>query len=435
MVVIINNELERRIDTLKDVINHWYKESEGDDYIKLLYYIILSKKANRIPNIETLDLMIGELCIILKTTQLRKSFDENFMYRENILKQEKRKEEEKKEFDRIIKLISEKNNKYNINKHLRDIFSNILNKQIEDCKIVSLSNEDANEIFNIWNKEIIKSEDFYYIINLIKIYCKSKGLDYILALYSIYIKNQFHYYCRYSDHKKDYDHCLQVGYFERGYLMEFVFKRIRDKYNGEIKGIAKIEDDIANMFNKLDDNTNDNNGYFNITHAKNHNFTAFHFIRIDIIVKYNSYTAKLEDIINKSINEAEKEERKMDIENTPKKREPLKTNIAETELKRIYNELVEQKYISCNEDLFLSCFGYKKEDKEDKIVWMKIKTEFEIFISEIVQKEKNIVNNKDSLPRKKINSWFIDKNFKEIEAVKKISCGVDTYKIYNIIYP
>lgn len=120
-----------------------------------------------------------------------------------------------------------------------------------------------------------------------------------------------------------------------------------------------------------------------------------------------------------------------------KTREKLKTNFSEEELKRIFNELVEQKYISCDEDLFLSCFGYKKEEKEDKIVWMKIKTEFEIFISEIVQKERNPVNKEMCLPRKKINCWFVDVRKKPIKPTPKSkrSCGIDEYPIYEIIHP
>ena len=160
-------------------------------------------------------------------------------------------------------------------------------------------------------------------------------------------------------------------------------------------------------------------------------YTEVHLnnIKQEIIIEHYKKAALKE--------EEENEEKEIDIENNSKMREPLKTNFSEEELKRIFNELVEQKYISCDEDLFLSCFGYKKEEKEDKIVWMKIKTEFEIFISEIVQKEKNPVNKEMCLPRKKINCWFVDGRKKPIKPTpkSKISCGIESYQTYKIIHP
>ncbi|MFV0599849.1 MAG: hypothetical protein ACK5M0_09040 [Bacteroidales bacterium] len=119
-----------------------------------------------------------------------------------------------------------------------------------------------------------------------------------------------------------------------------------------------------------------------------------------------------------------------------KTREKLKTKFSETELIRIFNELVKNKYISCDLDLFLSCFGYRDEI-EDKIIWKSTYVQFEIFISEIVQKEENPLNKEMCLPRKKINCWFVDVRKKPIKPTPKSkrSCGIDEYPIYEIIHP
>ncbi|MEA5100801.1 MAG: hypothetical protein VB011_09875 [Bacteroidales bacterium] len=117
-----------------------------------------------------------------------------------------------------------------------------------------------------------------------------------------------------------------------------------------------------------------------------------------------------------------------------KTREKLKTKFSETELIRIFNELVKNKYISCDLDLFLSCFGYRDEI-EDKIIWKSTYVQFEIFISEIVQKEENSLNDTLCFPRKKINLWFLNKKSKEINVAKKINNRFDTYPIYKIIHP
>ncbi len=117
-------------------------------------------------------------------------------------------------------------------------------------------------------------------------------------------------------------------------------------------------------------------------------------------------------------------------------REILKTKFSETELIRIFNELVKNKYISCDLDLFLSCFGYRDEI-EDKIIWKSTYVQFEIFISEIVQKEENSLNDTLCFPRKKINCWFVDVRKKPIKPTpkSKISCGNESYQIYKIIHP
>lgn len=121
-------------------------------------------------------------------------------------------------------------------------------------------------------------------------------------------------------------------------------------------------------------------------------------------------------------------------EKTKESRETLNTNFSEIELIRISNELVNQNYISNDLDLFLSCFGYR-EEKKGYIIWKSTNTEFEIFISEIVQKEVNPVNQLKALPRNKINLWFLDIKSKQINPVKKMSCGIKTYNIYKIIHP
>ncbi|MFA6825158.1 MAG: hypothetical protein WCR38_06075, partial [Bacteroidales bacterium] len=109
---------------------------------------------------------------------------------------------------------------------------------------------------------------------------------------------------------------------------------------------------------------------------------------------------------------------------------------SETELIRIFNELVKNKYISYDLELFLACFGFG-EDNEENIIWKSSQVEFEIFISELVQEEENPVNKEMCLPRKKINCWFVDVKNKPIKPTpkNKISCGNKSYKTYKIIHP
>ena len=152
----------------------------------------------------------------------------------------------------------------------------------------------------------------------------------------------------------------------------------------------------------------------------------FNNLKFELLSKYHKEKA-IEEIENNSHNSNE------EIYNK-ESREILKTSFSEKELIRIFNELVKNKYISCDLELFLSCFGYS-EDKEGKIIWKSTKVEFEIFISEIIQKEENPVNKAICFPRKKINYWFMDKNSNSIEAVRNINCDEKSYPIYKIIHP
>ncbi len=423
----VNNELERGIDTLKDVIDYWYKED--NNYIRLLSYILLSENSNRVTDIETLNLLIDDLCIILKTEKLKEHYNTNFNYKENNLKEEIRKKESEESLDEIMKMILKRRKKYKFS--AKDIFSDILEKQIEEGIRIPLSNQKQTDIFDIWRTSIIGGEDFYYIVNAIKRYCEDEKIDYIMALYSIYIKNQIHYYCRYGNLKSNYDLNLQEDYFNGIILTNFIYKRISDIYNGDIKDTDKIEDNIANMFNTLDDNTDNNNRSFDKTTANEQGFTAFLNIRIDVIRKYNNYTANLEKIISEGIKVETKEVVSKKEKN---KRDALLPKFDEERLTSIFETLVENNYISCELDLFLSCLGFR-EEKEGFIIWKSTNTDFEIFISKIIKKEKNPINNNDNMPRKKINKWFLNKNNEEIKPATKISCDIKTYKIYKIIQP
>ena len=118
----------------------------------------------------------------------------------------------------------------------------------------------------------------------------------------------------------------------------------------------------------------------------------------------------------------------------PNERLALQTSLSQEQLKELFNKLVEKRYIEASENTFLACFGYRDEI-EDKIIWKSTYVQFEIFISEIVQKEENSLNDTLCFPRKKINLWFLDKKSKEINVAKKINNRFDTYPIYKIIHP
>lgn len=428
-----DNDIDNRKDTLLGVIKNRYKDDES--YIKLLSYILLSSSPKRIDNIETLNLFIDDLIGILNDKDIKKYYIENYDYRKGEELKEKEDKERKIKIDSVIDSIIKENKKYKLNEFVRDIFSDTINTLKIEGKIVPLSNQEAIDVFEIWSESIKSDEDFYCITHKIKKYCDKIEKDYIMALYSLYIKNQFYYYCRYTNHKAYYDLDIKVGYFERIYLMNFLRLRIKDKYTGEINAIPDIEDNIANMLNLLDDNTNNTNKLFDITTATKQNFKAFHNIHIDIVFKYNNYTYLLENLIKKEIVNKGKEESNTDIRQASKKREVLNPICEEAELIRIFNELVKQKYISCDLNLFLSCFGCKEDENNDKIIWKSTYVQFEIFISEMVQKEKNSVNYTLGLPRKKINLWFVDKKKKEINVTKTIPNALKTYPIYKLIYP
>lgn len=131
------------------------------------------------------------------------------------------------------------------------------------------------------------------------------------------------------------------------------------------------------------------------------------------------------------------EESNTDIENNAKKsRETLKPKLSKDELTQVFNKLVEKKFISDDLELFLACFGFG-EDNEKNITWKSSQVEFEIFVRELVQEEKNPVNKEMCLPRKKINCWFVDVRNKPIKPTpkNKISCGNESYQTYKIIHP
>lgn len=214
----------------------------------------------------------------------------------NIIINENQDNDRKIKFDSVIDSIIKKKEKYKLNEFVRDIFSDKIKTLIKEDRIHSLLNKEKKEIFDIWSKCIIGREDFFAIIDTIKRHCDNIGKDYIMALYHLYIKNQYHYYCQYYYQIAYYDYGIKEEYFFRINLMNFLRQRIKDKYTEEINTIPDIEDNIVNMFNTLD-----KNGYFNRSTAMEHNFTAFNNIHIEKIIKYNKYTNLLEDLINGEI--------------------------------------------------------------------------------------------------------------------------------------
>ncbi|MEA5099936.1 MAG: hypothetical protein VB011_05380 [Bacteroidales bacterium] len=283
------NDIDDRKDTLLDVIRNRYKYDEN--YIKLLSYILLSSSPKRIDNIEKFDLFIDDLIEILNDKDIKKYYIENYDYLKGKELKEKEDKERKIKIDSVIDSINKENKKYKLSEFRRDIFSDTIATLQKEGKINSLLNDEKIKIFKIWSDCIVKHENFYAIIGEIKKYCNNIGKDYTMALYSIYLKNQHHYYCRYSD----YD--TTEYYYERGSLMNVLYRRIEKKYNGEID----IEDDMAKIFNILDNNTDNNDGYFDITTAKEQKVSVFFCFDIDIIRKLNSYTLLLEEEIEKEI--------------------------------------------------------------------------------------------------------------------------------------
>ncbi|MEA4967406.1 MAG: hypothetical protein VB048_04725, partial [Bacteroidaceae bacterium] len=219
----------------------------------------------------------------------------------NIITNENQDNDRKIKFDSLIDSIIKKKEKYKLNEFVRDIFSDKINTLREEGRIHSLLNKEKKEIFDIWSKCIIGCEDFFAIIDTIKRHCDNIGQDYIMALYYLYLKNQYHYYCQYNYQIAYYDYGIKEDYFFRRDLMNFLRQRIKDKYTGKINTIPDIEDDIANMFNILDNNMGGKNGYFDRSTAMEHNFTAFNNIHIVVIRKYNKYTNLLEDLIKGEI--------------------------------------------------------------------------------------------------------------------------------------
>lgn len=112
----------------------------------------------------------------------------------------------------------------------------------------------------------------------------------------------------------------------------------------------------------------------------------------------------------------------------------LQTSLSQEQLKELFNELVEKRYIEASENTFLACFGYKEgEANDEKIIWLKTAVEFEILLKNIVTKENNPKNSIQGLPRNKIEKWFVDKKNKVIKAQKKITNEENSYPIFLII--
>lgn len=375
------NDIDDRKDILKDIAGNFYKED--GNYIKLLSYILLSSSPKRIDNIDTLDLFIDDLTGILNYKDLRKCYIENYEYRKGVEHKEKQDKEGKIQIDSFIASLIEKEKKYNFNEFRRDIFSDTIATLQKEGKINSLLNDEKIKIFEIWSNCIVNHENFYAIIEEIKKYCDYIGKDYTMALYSIYIKNQYHYYCRNSD----YD--TTVCYYERDILKNVLRRRIEKKFNGEID----IEDDMAKMFNILDNNTDNKNGYFDITTAKEQKVGVFFCFDIDIIRKLNSYTLLLEEEIEKEI---EKKDNIDNISNTTEQRETITkeesikelTSITNTkeekrqfstiytyeELKEIFRKSIDKGLFETNtrlEDFLYVCGGYEKPQDFKKLNWIK----------------------------------------------------------------
>lgn len=333
-----------------------------------------------------------------------------------------------------------------------------------------LSRKQKLEIWKIWENTI--NEDTFIRKKEIKDYCEENKCDFLTALCSILFKIHYLYRCTYIlDDGTIVSKYLSLCYPEFENLKSFLEERYikylnngnpiteeqREIYNLMIEYIKmeriKLEFDqslellrlvdpmriftfkyihyeeieLKKMIEKLSkDRQNNPDEYINDKLKDSVKWKDAHFkISHQGHIKDMYYpVSKIETDIKDS-----KEEKT--IKET---REILKTKFSETELIRIFNELVKNKYISYDLELFLSCFGYRDEI-EDKIIWKSTYVQFEIFISEIVQKEKNIVNHTLGLPRKKIDLWFIDKKSKKIEAVKDINCDEKSYPIYKIIYP
>lgn len=288
----------------------------------------------------------------------------------NIITNENQDNDRKIEIDSLIDSIIKENKKYKSSEFLRDIFSDTINTLKEEGKIVPLSNQEAKDIFEIWSKSIKSNEDFYNIINTIEKHCDKEGIDYIMALYSVYIKNQFYYICKFTNDRAYYDHDIKVSYFYRIDLMNFIRYRIRHKYNKEIN----VEDNIANMLNFLDDNTNNTDSFFDLSTAKEQNFNAFYDIKIERILKYNSYTCLLEKVIKKETTKVNSQI----IDQTKEELATKNTNYQDTtsdennlklgsynplQTKKLYEECKDEVFKNCKLEVFVNSLNNPEECK------------------------------------------------------------------------
>ncbi len=299
----------------------------------------------------------------------------------NIIINENQDNDRKIKFDSVIDSIIKKNEKYKLNEFARDIFYDKINTLIEEGRIDSLLNKEKIEIFDIWSNCIIGCEDFFAIIDTIKRYCNNIGKDYIMALYYLYLKNQYHYYCQYNYQIAYYDYGIKEDYFFRRDLMNFLRQRIKDKYTGKINTIPDIEDDIANMFNILDNNMGGKNGYFDRSTAMEHNFTAFNNIHIVVIRKYNKYTNLLENLIEEEIekiNPQKQNKEYVNFENLIENKEKILTDI--------HKLVVEKGVLDCTLIVFLQAI--KNADFSSLKIKVKSKTKFLIYRLSIILEDK-----------------------------------------------
>lgn len=333
-----------------------------------------------------------------------------------------------------------------------------------------LTRKQKKEIWEIWENTI--NEDVYIRKKEIKDYCEENNCDFLTALCCILFKIHYLFRCTYIlDDRTIVSKYLSLCYPEFENLESFLEERyIKYLNNGNpiteeqretlnlmieyinmerinlefdqsvellrlvdpmriitFKFIHYEEIELKKMIEKLSkDRQNNPDEYINDKLKDSVKWKDADFkISCQGHTKDMYYqVSKIETYIKDS-----KEEKTIN-----ETREILKTNFSETELIRIFNELVKNKYISCDLELFLSCFGYRDEI-EDKIIWKSTYVQFEIFITKIVEKEENRVNKVMCFPRKKINYWFMDQNSNSIEAVKNINCDEKSYQIYKIIHP
>ncbi|MBP1646531.1 MAG: hypothetical protein H6Q16_2109 [Bacteroidetes bacterium] len=334
-----------------------------------------------------------------------------------------------------------------------------------------LNDKPKKEIWKIWENSINK--DIYLRTKEIEQYCKENDCDFLMAICYIYEIVKYLFTFKYV--KEDGN--IESKYFSYntpGYndLESFLKKRIIDCLNlgGSITEeqvvtlykmidiiiyeriyCYKYSDVLSDFLNKLgissyNLNIEEEKDLRNIIEAlslerqNNPDIYINEILKIKVRkkdfeenIQYLGHTKEMYYPVSKI--KTENNIKDFNQEKTiTESREILITNFSSIEINRIFNELVNQKYIDDNLDLFLSCFGFS-EDKEGKIVWKSTKVEFEIFISEIVEKEENPVNKAMCLPRKKINNWFMDQNSNSIEAVRNINCDEKSYPIYKIIHP
>lgn len=283
------------------------------------------------------------------------------------------------------------------------------------------ASEDEENVLQIWENNIRRNINLKF--HLVEEYCKKNLFDYKQAYLYIYDKLKSYYIICYYDYENK-----KIAYEYRNIngISMFLLRRIRENIDDKTLTSSERHQLYTKIYKYIDEKGEYNNA---IAYGLNNDD---YFVDLDIYFISQKPVLKEVNELEKKINELSNKITKNNKTNDS--RETLKTELSKEELIRIFNELVEQNYIDDSLSLFLSCFGYS-EDKEGKIIWKSTKVEFEIFISEIIQKEENPVNKVMCFPRKKINYWFMDQNSNSIEAVKNINCDEKSYQIYKIIHP